>query len=91
MSSQDGYYVEGKEFPACELYDLSWNESVAESKGYALAWATDAANAVIGNTGEIFGPGLNKDLTRVFIRDIYRSALLDTPQLSTGTEWICTD
>lgn len=78
MSSQDpDAYVEGKEFPACELYDLSWNESVAESKGYALAWATDAANAVIGNTGEIFGPGLNKDLTRVFIGDIYRSALLE--------------
>ena len=78
MSSQDpDAYVEGEEFPACELYDLSWNESVATSKGYQLAWATDEANAITGNTGEIFGPGLDKDLTNVFIGDIYRSALLE--------------
>jgi hypothetical protein len=78
MASQNtSAYVEGEEFPACEIFDLSWNDSVAEAKGYSLAWATDEANFISGGSGEIFGPGVNDDLTQVFIGDIYRSALLE--------------
>ena len=78
MASQNtSDYKEGFEFPACEIYDASWNESTAEAKGYALAWATPEANAVPGGSGEIFHPHVSDDLTNVFISDIYRGANLE--------------
>jgi len=72
-------YVEGVNFPACELFDLAWNESTIRSKGYTAAWEDAQANLVYGRycAGELFPRPLDPDYTGVFVGDIYRGALLE--------------
>jgi len=72
-------YIEGVNFPACEMFDLAWNESTILSKGYAAAWASEEANLVDGRYcgGELFPRPLDPDFTGVFVGDIYRGAELE--------------
>jgi hypothetical protein len=76
MDSQppnDGY-VEGVNFPFCEPFQLEWNASMAESKGYVLVWASDYANRIAGTDGNLFGAPANTEKVLLYINDIYRTA-----------------
>ena len=50
MDSQDPtLFNSTTEAPTCEVYDPSWNQSVAESKGYGLCWEDGtSANHISG-------------------------------------------
>jgi len=87
MNSQDPRaYTEGVDFPACEIFDSSWNRSTAESKGYRLACASDEANAIRGTNGEQFGrPLLDTHHLDIFVGSIYRSLHLD--RVATTDDW----
>jgi hypothetical protein len=76
MDSQppDDGYVEGENFPFCEPFQLEWNASVAESKGWVLVWATDYANRIAGTDGNLFGAPANTEKVLLYINDIYRTA-----------------
>lgn len=76
MDSQppnDGY-IEGVNFPFCEPFQLEWNASVAESKGYVPVWASDYANRIAGTDGNLFGAPANTEKVLLYINDIYRTA-----------------
>eukprot|EP00602_Paraphysomonas_sp_CaronLab_P010932 CAMPEP_0185018268 /NCGR_PEP_ID=MMETSP1103-20130426/1045_1 /TAXON_ID=36769 /ORGANISM="Paraphysomonas bandaiensis, Strain Caron Lab Isolate" /LENGTH=614 /DNA_ID=CAMNT_0027548019 /DNA_START=367 /DNA_END=2212 /DNA_ORIENTATION=+ len=75
MDSQDpNNYTEGKEFPWCEPFQLEWNQSTAESKGYVLVFATDYANRIAGTDANLFGAPANTEKLQVYVNDIYRTS-----------------
>jgi hypothetical protein len=79
MKSQNtSQYIEGEEFPACELFNLAWNVSEAESKGYHPAWADPSTNLIYGRygDGELYPRPVNPDSVPIFVGDIYRGAVL---------------
>lgn len=67
-------YVEGQNFPFCEPFQLEWNASTAEEKGYVLVWATDYANRIAGTDGNLFGAPTISEKVLLYINDIYRTA-----------------
>jgi hypothetical protein len=75
MDSQDPTkYVEGKEFPSCQLFNHDWTNDEAEAAGYTLGWGSNYANSINGNDGQMYGRPINDKYTQIFVGDIYRGA-----------------
>ena len=80
MASQNlSQYIPGVDFPSCEVFDLSWNESTIKAKGYNPAWATAEANLISGRygNGELFARPLNPFHTPVYVGDVFRGVPLE--------------
>lgn len=69
-------YVQGEEFPACAHFDHDWSDEKAYSMGYRLAFATDYANRIDGNDGQLFGAPLLSDKIQMYVSDIYRTVFI---------------
>ncbi len=67
-------YVEGKEYPACALFQNHWTADQAEKAGYSRPFVTPYANRIEGSNADMFGRPVTTAKVQVFISDIYRSA-----------------
>jgi len=87
MNSQNPEdYTEGVDFPACEIFDSSWNSSIAKEKGYRLACASNEANAIQGTNGEMFGrPLIDKNYLEMFVGSIFRTLHMD--KIGSTSDW----
>lgn len=86
MASQDpNDYVQGEQFPSCELYNYDWSDETAYAKGYRLAFATDYANRIEGGDGTLYGAPAISDKLQVYISDIYRTLFLE--KTDTISDW----
>jgi hypothetical protein len=86
MASQDpDAYVQGEQFPACEHFQYEWSDETAHSKGYRLAFATDYANRIEGNDGQLFGAPALSDKILMFVSDIYRTLFVE--KTDTVSDW----
>lgn len=63
-------------FPACELFDGSWDAQTIDDKGYVLAFNSDYANRIGGTDAQMFGRPVTAEKMEVYINDIYRTAYL---------------
>ncbi len=59
------------------LVHNSWNETVAEDKGYVRPFATDYANRVMGTDANMYGRPVRSEKIQVFVSDIYRSLYIE--------------
>ena len=86
MASQDPLaYKEGQDFPACEIFNPEWNKTTAAENGYRLAWGSDAANAIRGTNGEMFGRPVRGPSLDMFVSDIFRTIPME--KASSNNDW----
>ena len=77
MASQNpDQYTEGEQFPACELFQTEWNETVATKKGYIQPFETPYSNRIEGTDGTMCGEPVQSNKIQLFSYDIYRSVYL---------------
>lgn len=77
MNSQNtSQYIEGKEFPACAIFQHDWTDEEARAAGYTKPFATNFANRVEGNDGNMYGRPVTTNTIETFISDIYRAVFL---------------
>jgi hypothetical protein len=77
MDSQNtSQYVEGEQFPACELFQYEWTDKQAYDKGFRKPFGSDYANRIWGTDAKAFGRPVRTDYLAVYLSDIYRSSFV---------------